>query len=103
MTSVGHRSPPRSQRSMMMLLKNKVALITGAGSGIGRASAIRFAEEGAKVMVADLKIESAGNTTTEITRAGGIANSIAVDVRVGAQVEERVNETMRLFGRIDIL
>ncbi len=86
-----------------MMLKDKIALITGAGSGIGRASAIRFAQEGAKVMVADLKIESAGNTATEISRAGGVANSIAVDVRVGAQVEEMVNETMRLFGRIDIL
>jgi meso-butanediol dehydrogenase/(S,S)-butanediol dehydrogenase/diacetyl reductase len=86
-----------------MLLKDKVALITGAGSGIGRASAIRFAQEGAKVMVADLQTESAGNTATEITRAGGVAKSIAVDVRVGAQVEQMVNETMRQFGRIDIL
>jgi NAD(P)-dependent dehydrogenase (short-subunit alcohol dehydrogenase family) len=74
-----------------MLLKDKVALITGAGSGIGRASAIRFAAEGAKVMVADLRTESAGNTATEISRAGGSANSIAVDVRVGAEVERMVN------------
>ncbi|HVN29015.1 MAG TPA: SDR family oxidoreductase [Candidatus Binataceae bacterium] len=86
-----------------MLLKDKVALITGAGSGIGRASALRFANEGAKVMVADLKTESAGNTATEITRAGGVAHSFAVDVRVGAEVEKLVNETMRQFGRIDIL
>jgi NAD(P)-dependent dehydrogenase (short-subunit alcohol dehydrogenase family) len=80
-----------------------VALITGAGSGIGRASAIRFAEEGAKVMVADLRTESAANTAAEITRAGGAAKSIAVDVRVGADVERMVNETVRLFGRLDIL
>ncbi len=59
-----------------MLLKDKVALITGAGSGIGRASALRFAQEGAKVMVADLQTESAGNTATEITRDGGVAKSI---------------------------
>ena len=45
-----------------MLLKDKVALITGAGSGIGRASAIRFAQEGAKLMVADVRAESASNT-----------------------------------------
>ena len=86
-----------------MMLKDKVALITGAGSGIGRASAIRFAQEGAKVMVADLRTESAGNTATEISKAGGTAKSIAVDVRVGAEVERMVNETMRAFGRIDIL
>jgi meso-butanediol dehydrogenase/(S,S)-butanediol dehydrogenase/diacetyl reductase len=87
----------------VMLLKDKVALITGAGSGIGRASAIRFAEEGAKVMVADLRTESAANTASEIAEAGGSAKSIAVDVRVGEQVERMVNATISAFGRIDIL
>jgi NAD(P)-dependent dehydrogenase (short-subunit alcohol dehydrogenase family) len=86
-----------------MLLKDKVALITGAGSGIGRASAIRFAQEGAKVMVADVRTESAGNTAAEIGQAGGTAKSLAVDVRIAAEVERMVNETMRVFGRIDIL
>jgi meso-butanediol dehydrogenase/(S,S)-butanediol dehydrogenase/diacetyl reductase len=88
---------------MTMLLKDKVALITGAGSGIGRSSAIRFAQEGASVMVADLRPESAANTASEISRAGGTAKSVAVDVRVGAEVERMVNETIRTFGRIDIL
>jgi NAD(P)-dependent dehydrogenase (short-subunit alcohol dehydrogenase family) len=86
-----------------MLLKDKVALVTGAGSGIGRASAIRFAQEGAKVMVADLRAESAANTVTEINKAGGNAKSFAVDVRVGAEVEKMVNETVSAFGRLDIL
>jgi meso-butanediol dehydrogenase/(S,S)-butanediol dehydrogenase/diacetyl reductase len=86
-----------------MLLKDKVALITGAGSGIGRASAIRFAEEGAKVMVADVRPESAANTASEIGRAGGTAKSVAVDVRIAEDVERMVNETIRAFGRIDIL
>ena len=86
-----------------MLLKDKVALITGAGSGIGRASAIRFAEEGAKVMVADVRTESAGNTAAEIGNAGGTAKSLAVDVRIAADVERMIHETVRAFGRLDIL
>src|SRR3984957_5879212 len=86
-----------------MLLKDKVALITGAGSGIGRASAILFAAEGAKIMVADVRSESAANTVDEIGKAGGTAKSISVDVRIGAEVERMVNETVRAFGRIDIL
>ena len=86
-----------------MLLKDKVALITGAGSGIGRASAIRFAQEGAKVVAADLRPQSAANTAAEIGNAGGNAKSLAVDVRSGVEVERMVNETVRAFGRLDIL
>ena len=86
-----------------MLLKDKVALITGAGSGIGRASAIRFANEGAKVMVADVRAETASNTAAEIEKAGGVAKSLTVDVRIGAEVERMVNETIAAFGRLDIL
>jgi NAD(P)-dependent dehydrogenase (short-subunit alcohol dehydrogenase family) len=86
-----------------MLLKDKVALITGAGSGIGRASALRFAKEGAKVMAADVRAESASNTAAEIETAGGVARSVGVDVRRGAEVERMVDATIAAFGRIDIL
>src|SRR5208282_2450153 len=86
-----------------MLLKNKVALITGAGSGIGRASAIRFAQEGAKVMVADIRAESASTTAAAIEKAGSVAKSVSVDVRVGAEVERMVDQTVSVFGRLDIL
>src|SRR5215831_15410287 len=83
-----------------MLLKDKVALITGAGSGIGRASAIRFAQEGAKVVAADLRPESAANTAAEISNAGGTARSLAVDVRSGVEVERMVNVCLKgvFFG-----
>src|ERR1700719_1071452 len=86
-----------------MLLKDKVALITGAGSGIGRASALRFAREGAKVMIADVRAESASNTAAEIEKAGGIAKSISVDVRAAAEVERMVEEPVHAFDRLDIL
>jgi len=86
-----------------MMLKNKVALITGAGSGIGRASAVRFAAEGAKVMVADLNAGSAAETEGMIVRANGDAKSIVVDVREAKQVENMIAETVRAFGRLDIM
>jgi NAD(P)-dependent dehydrogenase (short-subunit alcohol dehydrogenase family) len=86
-----------------MLLRNKVALITGAGSGIGHASAIRFAQEGAKVMVADVRAESASNTAAAIEKAGGAAKSVSVDVRVGVEVERMIDQTVSAFGRLDIL
>jgi NAD(P)-dependent dehydrogenase (short-subunit alcohol dehydrogenase family) len=86
-----------------MLLKDKVALITGGGSGIGRASVLRFAREGARVMVADMREQSAHETVAAVEKAGGQALSVPVDVRVAADVEAMVNETLRAFGRIDVL
>lgn len=86
-----------------MLLKDKVALITGAGSGIGKASALRFASEGAKLMVADVRAESAAQTAAEIEKTGSTAKSCAVDVRVAKQVEAMVVETIRAYGRLDVL
>ncbi len=84
-------------------LDGKVAIITGAGSGIGRASALLFAEEGAKVVVADLN-EDAGTKSVELVRAaGGEALFVSTDVRREAQVESMVNQTVAAFGAVDIL
>lgn len=84
-------------------LKGKVACITGAGSGIGRASALRFASEGARVLVTDLRGDAAQAVAAEIAAAGGGAEALAVDVGVEDQLRAMINATLTHFGRIDIL
>jgi 3-oxoacyl-[acyl-carrier protein] reductase len=84
-------------------LEGLVAVITGAGSGIGRASAIEFAREGARVVVADLVGDTAGSTAAEIRAAGGEAEAVEVDVTRAVQVERMVKTAVDRFGRIDVL
>ncbi len=80
---------------------NKVALVTGGASGLGRESALLLAREGARVMVSDLCEEEGEETVDMISKAGGIAQFVKADVTVAAEVEGMVNETIRRFGRLD--
>lgn len=87
----------------MQLLKNKVALITGAGSGIGKASAMRFAKEGARVGVLSHTHEQIHAAAEEINRAGGEAIPLVADVSDADQVRQAVDRTIDRFGHLDIL
>ena len=82
-------------------LDGKIALITGAGSGIGQASALTFAREGAKVAVADKLVDGGQETVRMVEAAGGTASFIEVDVSDAASVEAMVNATVETYGRID--
>lgn len=84
-------------------LTGKVALITGAGSGIGRASAIRFSQAGAAVMCADIDADGAKVTSESINRAGGRAASLQLDVTDEAAVEKSLQQTLDALGGFDIL
>lgn len=79
---------------MAATLQGKVALVTGGGSGIGRASSLRLAREGAKVMIADYVPEGAERTVKMIKETGGEASFIAADVSVTQQVEMMVSKTV---------
>lgn len=80
----------------------KVALVTGAASGIGRASAITFAQQGAKVVVADVLVEAGEETVQMIKEAGGDAIFIATDVSKASEVEALVRQTVTHYGRLDV-
>ena len=86
-----------------MLLENKNAVVTGAASGVGRASALRFAEEGAKVVCADLDVDGAKETVRLIEQAGGTAVPIAADVSREDDVIAAIGAVSDQFGRLDIV
>src|SRR2546425_143267 len=79
-----------------MKLKDKVALVTGAGSGIGHATAVLFAQEGAKVAVVDVREDAAKGTAEQIERAGGHALAIRADVSKAADIQAAVNQSLAL-------
>jgi 2-keto-3-deoxy-L-fuconate dehydrogenase len=86
-----------------MKLQQRVAVITGAGSGIGRAMALLFAREGARVLAADVNMAAADETTAAIGVEGGVCEAFAVDVTQADQVRSMIERAVDLYGRIDIL
>jgi 3-hydroxybutyrate dehydrogenase len=86
-----------------MLLKDKVAVVTGAASGIGKEIALTYAREGAKVAIADLNLDGANAAAAEIEKIGGHAIGVAMDVTSEAEVEAGMAKAIAALGGIDIL
>lgn len=87
---------------MATRFENKRIIVTGAGSGIGRAAAMAFAAEGGRVLAADVRGEAVAAVAEEIAAGGGTASAIAVDVSRSADVQAMVAEAVRLFGGLDV-
>lgn len=86
-----------------MKLENKVAIVTGAASGIGKAIAVLYGQEGAKVVVSDINLEAAQIVVSEIESAGGIAIGVGTNVAKQEDVDALVNTTVEKFGTVDIV
>ena len=86
-----------------MQLEGKSIVVMGGGSGVGRATSLRFAEEGAKVVVADVDLERAKETVQLIEEAGGTALADQCDVSKEADVEATIALAVSSFGRLDII
>jgi NAD(P)-dependent dehydrogenase (short-subunit alcohol dehydrogenase family) len=86
-----------------MRLSGKIAVITGAASGMGKATAEMYAAEGAKVVVSDLRVEAAQAVVSDIEARGGTAIAVAANVAKEEDVQQLINTTIEKFGTIDIL
>ncbi|HXI46344.1 MAG TPA: glucose 1-dehydrogenase [Candidatus Acidoferrales bacterium] len=86
-----------------MRLQDKVTIITGGASGMGRVAARLFAAEGAKVVVADVTAPAAQSVVDEVTAAGGTAIAVVADVSKEADAKRMIDETIAAFGRVDVL
>lgn len=88
---------------MNLKLKDKVALVTGAGDGIGEQTALLFAEEGARVVVNDISLDRAQGVVNKIKEKDGDAIAVEADVASANEVNQAVEEALRIFGKVDIL
>ena len=86
-----------------MKLTDKVCIVTGSASGIGKEIALTYAREGAKVVIADLSLEAAQATADAITQAGGTAMAVAMDVTNEEQVNAGVAAVVAAYGGVDVL
>jgi meso-butanediol dehydrogenase / (S,S)-butanediol dehydrogenase / diacetyl reductase len=86
-----------------MRLEGKVCIVTGGGSGIGRATCLLFAEEGARVVVADRRKEAADAVAAECSAKGAQVLALAVDVAKNDEAKRMIDETVGAFGRLDVL
>ena len=86
-----------------MRLEGKIAIVTGAASGIGRGIALRFAKEGVNVVVADVNLDGAKEVAKEIEKLGRKALALKVDVSSSGDVDQMVKTTIEKFGKLDIL
>ncbi|HET9341306.1 MAG TPA: SDR family oxidoreductase [Candidatus Eremiobacteraceae bacterium] len=86
-----------------MRFTGKTCIVTGGGSGIGRATCLQMAAEGGKVVVADLKLDAAQATVDDITKAGGTAMAVAVDVGDSAQVQQVIAKAVAAYNQIDVI
>ncbi|WP_176599210.1 MULTISPECIES: SDR family NAD(P)-dependent oxidoreductase [Sphingobium] len=87
----------------MKRFSGKAVIVTGAGSGIGRATALAFAREGARVLIADIREDRIAETVDLIHQEGGTAKPFRVDVSVAAEVNAMVDAAVKAFGQLDVL
>ena len=90
-------------KGALMLLTDKVAIVTGGGSGIGEATSLRFSQEGAAVIVADMRLRKAEAVAKQINEQGGHALAIEVDVSIPESVATLVDRTVAEYGQLDVM